>query len=144
MPGTKGSRHTERKCKPHLPRPFNPWQQCQRTRPAESTGWEENPACRGKGLGESFRVYGHLLAPAGYAPAPWDQLQGILEAFKWSHQAPPILLGWRSTTWEAWRGAEGAGVQGLCHSQAVGWSVEYEQADCAEPLHPPSVASLVL
>lgn len=55
--------------------PAPPWQLCQRMRPAEPKGWEENPACREKGLGEFFRAYCHLQPPSG----PSNTLPGSLD-----------------------------------------------------------------
>lgn len=59
-------------------------------RPAEPGVWEENAACREKGLGGFFRAHCHLSSPAGYSLLPGtSQLQDTLEIFRWSYQALP-------------------------------------------------------
>ncbi|KAB1265052.1 hypothetical protein Cadr_000019644 [Camelus dromedarius] len=89
----RGAGTREQKCKPHLPRPLQPpWQLCQRMRPAEPRGWEENPARREKGPWEFLRAHRHL--PTTFQPPSNPsrlRLLGTLEALRCFHQALPSL-----------------------------------------------------
>lgn len=59
-------------------------------KPAEPRGWEENPACRGKGLGE-FPGPNATFQPQQAVPLLLgiSQLHGTLKALRWSNQALP-------------------------------------------------------